>query len=109
LRNDLRAEILAPMNVEWHVGDVVRKLRLGKGLTQKQLAEQADVHHNTIVRLEDGDEGVQGRTLARVASALGVTSKELWRLVPEPPHPGEETQRTPAPADVTAGKKFFSR
>ena len=28
------------------------------------------MHHNTIVRLEDGDEGVQGRTLKQVADAL---------------------------------------
>lgn len=87
--------------ITWHVGDVVRKLRMARGLTQKDLAGKAGLHHNTIVRLEDGDEGVMGRTLKKVALALGVNSQFLWAAVPsertiEPPershqHVGEHS------------------
>jgi transcriptional regulator with XRE-family HTH domain len=76
---------LLPLVAEltWHVGDVVYKLRSEKGWTQKDLAKRAGVHHNTIVRLERGDEGVQARTLKLVADALGVSRQQLWALVPE--------------------------
>src|SRR4051794_22960813 len=71
------------VELTWHVGDVVYKLRIAKGWTQKELAERAGVHHNTIVRLEGGDEGVQARTLKLIADALGISRQELWALVPE--------------------------
>lgn len=85
----------------WHVGDVVRKLRLQRGLTQKQLAKRARLHHNTIVRLEDGDDGVQGRTLKQVADALGVSVPALWSLVPE-----RESQRADRPPSAAVGDRF---
>ena len=84
----------------WHVGDVVRKLRQAKGWTQKQLAKAAAVHHNTIVRMEDGDEGVQARTLKVVAAALDVTSRDLYAAIPQ------ETHRAAAPSSATAGGGF---
>jgi transcriptional regulator with XRE-family HTH domain len=73
----------AVAELTWHIGDVVYKLRSAKHWTQKQLAKRAGLHHNTIVRLENGDEGVQSRTLKQVADALGVSRQELWALVPE--------------------------
>src|SRR5688572_2159804 len=79
----------------WHVGDVVRKLRQARSWTQKELAERAGVHFNTIVRLEDGDEGVQARTLKQVADALGVSRPHLWALVPSEM---QEAPRAPAAA-----------
>jgi transcriptional regulator with XRE-family HTH domain len=80
------------MDLSWHVGDVVRKLRLKNGWTQKELARRAKLHHNTIVRLEDGDEGVQARTLKQVAEALGVPRKELWAHVPIDTHSDSESR-----------------
>ena len=88
--------LTAVAELAWHVGDVVRKLRQKKGWTQKELAKAAHVHHNTIVRLEDGDEGVQGRTLKQVADALGVSRQRLWALVPQE----QETPTTTAATSV---------
>ncbi len=98
LRVSLPVSLQPMAEMFWHVGDVVRKLRQAHQWTQKELARRAGVHHNTIVRLEDGDEGVQGRTLKQVADALGVTPKELWTLVPSEPLTLRETQ----PADASA-------
>jgi transcriptional regulator with XRE-family HTH domain len=84
LQTELRPETLADVvALTWHVGDVVRKLRQGKSWTQKQLAKAAKVHHNTVVRLEDGDEGVQSRTLKVIAEALGATLRDLYSAVPQ--------------------------
>jgi transcriptional regulator with XRE-family HTH domain len=66
----------------WGVGDVVRKLRTQQGWTQSELAEAADVHKNTVVRLEDSDEGVKGATLKKIARALGMTPARLYALIP---------------------------
>jgi transcriptional regulator with XRE-family HTH domain len=96
-----RSTLLGVTDVVWHVGDVVRKLRLQKQLTQKQLAKRAGLHHNTIVRLEDGDEGVQGRTLKQVADALDISLPALWSLVPE-----REPQRGDKTSSPTSGAHF---
>ncbi len=74
-----------PLAWDWYVGDVVRKMRMAVGWTQKDLAKRAGVHHGTIVRLEEGDEGIQERTLKQITAALGVTVYDLWRLVPSLP------------------------
>jgi transcriptional regulator with XRE-family HTH domain len=73
-----------PMNeLPWHVGDVVRKLRQKRGWNQSELAAAAGVHKNTVARIEDGDEGVTGKTLKAVALALETTLAQIYGLIPE--------------------------
>jgi transcriptional regulator with XRE-family HTH domain len=72
------------MVVVWHVGDVVRKLRMAKRLNQTALGERAGaIDKGTISRLENGGEdAVKTETIKRVAKALGVTIGDLYLLVP---------------------------
>jgi transcriptional regulator with XRE-family HTH domain len=54
------------------VADDVATWRKLRGLTQAQLADRADVHRDTISRLERGDGGVSLENVLRVLRGLGV-------------------------------------
>jgi transcriptional regulator with XRE-family HTH domain len=58
--------------------DKLRRLRLGVGLTQIQLAEQAGISPDTIVRWEAG-KGTRPHpgSLMKLSKALGVTPDAL--------------------------------
>lgn len=62
-------------------GSKVRELRLKKGLTQEQLAYEAEVELSQIHRIETGKTNVVFSTLAAVASGLGVSVSELTKGV----------------------------
>jgi transcriptional regulator with XRE-family HTH domain len=55
----------------------VRDLREDIGLSQRELAKKAGLGHNTIYRIESGQEEVWPRTARQLAAGLGVTVKEL--------------------------------
>jgi transcriptional regulator with XRE-family HTH domain len=59
------------------VGDRVRDKRLGRGLSQERLGEDADLHRTYIGRLERGEVNPTLANLVRVAAALGVDTGEL--------------------------------
>lgn len=54
------------------VGSSIEAWRKLRGLTQVQLAGRANVSRDTIVRLENGGNGVTTENLFRVLRALGV-------------------------------------
>jgi transcriptional regulator with XRE-family HTH domain len=58
-------------------GEKLRRLRAEKGWTQADLARAADVSRTTIARMEYGDSPVSSRTVALIASELGVTFNDL--------------------------------
>lgn len=68
--------------VQWHVGDVVRKLREERGWTQKKLAEKAGIGRQAVVKVEADDAGQRKGNLAKVARALGSSEPELYAMVP---------------------------
>ena len=57
--------------------DNLRRLRLESFLTQAELARQSGVHALTITRLESGRTAPSTRTVRALASALGITPREL--------------------------------
>ena len=59
------------------IGDKVRGTRKRKLLTQEQLATKAEVGVNTIIRIERNHVEPQGRTIRKLAAALGVAPSEL--------------------------------
>jgi transcriptional regulator with XRE-family HTH domain len=63
------------------VGDRLRTLRLGRFLTQEQLAEMSGVGRATVARLESGAGQPHMRTISALAKALEV---EPTALVPDP-------------------------
>lgn len=65
------------------LGGRVAALRLGRNLTQADLASQAGVSKRTLERMESGEVAMQFSNLIRVCRALGLVGN-LDLLVPEP-------------------------
>lgn len=86
------------VRIEWHIGDVVRKLREAKRWNQLRLAEVAGLNKGTIVSVEEGA-NVKVETMQAVAKGLGLTMAQLYTLLPAT---GEETAQAPA----VAGESF---
>ena len=59
------------------LGQAIRQLRQERALTQRQLADAADVNETWISHIEAGRTNPAWGTVARVASALNVTVSEL--------------------------------
>lgn len=59
------------------LGRAVRELRLERGLTQRELAEAADLNVTWLSHIEAGRPNPAWGTVARIASALGVPVSEL--------------------------------
>lgn len=62
----------------------LREVRRSRGLTQAELARQAQVTVSYIARLEAAGSAPGVDLLARLASALGVTVQELLPATPSP-------------------------
>jgi transcriptional regulator with XRE-family HTH domain len=60
--------------------DRLKALRRLRALSQEELAEESGVGRATISRIERGETGAHGRTLRRLAKALGVGVEELVRI-----------------------------
>lgn len=67
------------------VADNVRKLRRTAGMTQEQLAHDADVSVSVVQKVEQGNGDVRTETLHALARALGVPTSALF--VTETPKP----------------------
>lgn len=76
-----RATISAVL--EWHIGDVVRKLRDRQRLTLEQLAAKSPpLNKNTISDFEDDPTKAKSDTFRRIAAALGFTEAQIYQWVP---------------------------
>jgi len=62
------------------VGEAIRRDRLARGMTQAQLAEDADLASNHLARIERGEVGATFFVVHRIARALGV---DVAALAPE--------------------------
>jgi DNA-binding SARP family transcriptional activator/tetratricopeptide (TPR) repeat protein/DNA-binding XRE family transcriptional regulator len=82
-------------------GERLRRLRAAAGLTQAELAAQADVSVRTIGQLERG--GIarpRAASVHRLAMALGVADEELLSAGPAPPSPGAGARPRGSAADA---------
>lgn len=59
------------------LGERITALRLDKGLTHEQLAEQAGLFVGELIRLENGRNNIKLVDLIAVANALGVSIELL--------------------------------
>lgn len=55
------------------LGEKIRAVRLSKGLSQEELAFQANVHRTYIGMVERGEKNVTIRSLKKICDALGVS------------------------------------
>ena len=60
------------------LGARITALRLEKGLTHEQLAEQAGMFVGELIRLEKGRNNIKLNDLIALAQALGVTIELTW-------------------------------
>ena len=65
------------MDVRVRLGANVKRLRQAKGLSQEELAFEADMHRTYISGIERGKRNPTITVLERVAMALGTTSSDL--------------------------------
>jgi transcriptional regulator with XRE-family HTH domain len=68
---------------EKRLGQQIRQLRLGRNLTQDDLAHQANIDRTTVTRIEKG-EGGSLKSLVQIARVLG---REEWLGALAPPTP----------------------
>ena len=59
------------------VGEKIRHYRKQAGLTQEQLAEKADLHHNFIGEVERGNMETSLTSMLKISKALGVRVRDL--------------------------------
>jgi transcriptional regulator with XRE-family HTH domain len=74
-----------------NIGDVIRRARAEKDLTQKQLSEASGLSQTDIARIENGvTKKPSAKTVGRLSRALGIEIDELERYARE----DEKQQRT---------------
>jgi transcriptional regulator with XRE-family HTH domain len=69
--------------IEHAFGQVLRDLRLARGLSQEQLGYASDTGRTFISELERGTKGITLRTLFRIADALNQAPSGVIALVEE--------------------------
>ena len=67
------------MDMRALVGENVKRIRLARGLTQEQFAEQSGFSQQYLSTLERGHRNPSIVTLYKLATALGVSHVELVR------------------------------
>lgn len=76
-------------NIAKYVGKQIKKYRLQKGLTQKELGLIIGVKHNTISSYEAGINEPDQNILFAIAKALNVSINDLFPPIYEPPEYSE--------------------
>jgi transcriptional regulator with XRE-family HTH domain len=63
------------------LGQLLTRLRDERGLTQKQVADLAEISNSTLSRLESGDRGVSREVLDRICAVLELDRHEELDLL----------------------------
>lgn len=67
----------ADRNILKKFGQRVRKLRIKQGLSQEELAHQADFHRTYIGMIERAERNITLANIEKLAHALGISESEL--------------------------------
>lgn len=65
-------------DVMLNFGKNVSRIRVSKGFTQEQLAEEAKISQVQVARIESGKLNTSISTVSAIATALGVNEGELF-------------------------------
>lgn len=68
-------------NLPMHIGQVLKALRIQKGLTQEQLSLDVDMATSNVSRIERGLRQPTTDLLRRLAGALGTSVSEIYAAV----------------------------
>lgn len=69
-------DTLSPLEL---IGQTVRDLRIGHGLTQQELADRCGFNRTFIIAIEKGRQNASAMTLVTLSAALDVRPSELFR------------------------------
>lgn len=70
--------------LEYNISRNIIKKRVERGWSQTELAERMATKQSVISRIESGDSNMTIKTLASVATALGIDVSELVEITEEP-------------------------
>ena len=71
---------LAPRDLERHIGQTVRKLRLQQNLTIAEIARKASISSGMLSKIENGQTSASLDSLAGLADALGTTLASIFSV-----------------------------
>ena len=74
----VKKQILQCEPVYVALGQIVKELRLKRGMTQEQLAERLHLQRTSVCNIEIGRQRVLLSDLWDIAAALGVTPKSIF-------------------------------
>lgn len=77
----------------YNPGKKIKELRTRKGLSQEELAEQAQLSLRTVQRIENDETEARGDTLKRLATALNIDTEFLTETPHEAIEPMSEDNR----------------
>lgn len=60
------------IDIRQRIGSELRALRISKGLSARELAQQIGITHSHVVRIENGKYAISIDTLNKFCQALGV-------------------------------------
>lgn len=83
------------------LGQRIKRLRLAKGLTQREVSEMLNVHSGYFSRLESDSRPIRDHMVAAIAAVLGITAEELTRDVHEVAIPKQADKKPPREPDVS--------
>ncbi|MDO4602679.1 MAG: helix-turn-helix transcriptional regulator [Eubacteriales bacterium] len=63
-----------------YIGETIYKLRKSRKMSQKELAEKADISEVNLSRIENGVVCMNILTLVKIAKALSVTEGEIFEF-----------------------------
>jgi transcriptional regulator with XRE-family HTH domain len=67
-----------PAEIRRLVARNVRRLRKARGLSQSELATDADLHQHHVSEIENGQHDLRLGTIDKLSRALGVPPRELF-------------------------------
>jgi transcriptional regulator with XRE-family HTH domain len=92
--------VLQPSNPCVLLGQKVKELRAGKGMTQEELAERCEMFRTYLSRIESGQASPTLTALHGLAHGLGVSVLELLA----PPEPGASQARVRSARPISRGR-----
>lgn len=67
------------MDVRVRLGLRIKQVRIDKGMSQKDLAYEADLDRSYIASVENGQRNISIVNIEKIAKALGVSLRTLFR------------------------------